>query len=286
MPENVIIQKNLPRENQLLFLGTEQLPGVQDVRMDFGPPVAPFNFLGAQSVRHMPQGERIGNVNISTLSISDDILLPFTGNTGTNGYILRERTNSVDNLSFISGYLTNYSASYSVSQPLQISATFSTYGNIGKLTSFPSHLQNDLNVIAGGQSNRILKIPGPGSISLSLSDFTTNRVLAYDLSISVPRKPIYSFGNSTPDRVEIIWPLEVNCNFDIEVNDYSATTINDFPVNPKNQNLTITVNAFDTNDPITTYQFNDLMLISESHSAAVNGVQMVRLGYQGFIAKV
>ena len=127
---DVIKQDRITRESQRFFLGTGEVVGNQSVNFSYDSSFQPLQYLGAGSTKFSPAGPMVGSVSVSTLLISDDQLLQFTGNFGTNGFLLRSRTNTNENVSFVSGYLTSYTSRCSIGQIPEIGANFSVFGNI------------------------------------------------------------------------------------------------------------------------------------------------------------
>jgi len=284
MPNDIIAQGRVTKENQRLFINSTEIPGVQNTQLNYQINATPLKHLGLSGIQYIPRGPQVGNVSISTLLISDDQFLQYTGNVGFNGYVVRSKSNTTNNFSFTSGYLTSYSSRCAIGQIPQIEANISVLGNIGQLSSSESAaVSTDLTNIAASNSNLLLKIADPGSINIDLGDFNTNRCISYDLNINVPRNPIYIQGQQAPIKVETNWPIEVNCNFTAEVDDYTPKTLNDFPESPKKRNITITLKDLDTAANIVNYGFSGMQLIGENYSSNNDGPVTMSLNYQGFI---
>ncbi len=276
-----MVQGRITKENQKFFLDSEQIPGVQTYRAEYSTNAQPLKYLSAQSFIHAPQGTSRGGVSLNANLISDDLILPYTGDFGCNGFLLQSRDDSTENFSFISGYLTSYTTRYTFGQLPDINAEFLVLGDIGRVDvgGMPNNAQVQLNTIYTGKSNLVMKIPGPGGVSINLDDFTTNRVIGYDISIAVARNAVYKLGQREPAAVRILYPITMTCNFQIEMNDYVAKSSFSYPCAPKVQNLNISVRSFAGYDTIVSYSMPDALLTSESTSASAKGNRIINAEY-------
>jgi hypothetical protein len=281
----------ITKESQRLFISDQEIPGVQNVRGDYTLSAPTLKYIGLRNAEFSLDGPQVGNFGVSTLLISQDFFLKYTGQSGFNGYVLKSKPtlhmigeNNVDNFSFNSGYLTSYSSRCSVGEIPQIDVNFNVLGNIGRLSSMESNdINNDLNNISQKNSNIPLKIISPGSITLSLDEINTNRILNYDLSININRNSIYSLGDKKPIKVEINYPIEVNLNFQMEIDRYNVRNLHDFPFNREPKIISININDFNTDENILNYSFNNMLLISEVYNSNVNNNVIVNLSYKGYL---
>lgn len=282
MGNPVVIPTRITKENQRFFLNTTEIPGIQSFRGGYNVPYQPMVYLGESGqVNMLPVGAQAGSFSISTALISNDLWIPLTGNTGFNGYVIQRR-NDIDNtFGFQSGYLTSYTSSYKIGQIPTIEIEAVAFKSAGRISA--ANYAEDFDVITLGETAALLKIPGPGSVTLNLDEFTTNRVLGYDLSILCARNPMYQLGSRIPWAVEINYPIEVQCNFQIDLSDYQPKNVTDFPFSTVTKNLTLTVKTFDTDAVITTYAFNNLKLESEQYEATVDNSVKMNLQYKTFM---
>lgn len=286
MPNNYIQKSNTKRENQHFFLNTTEIFGIQNIEASYSQNVFPLKFIGMGKPVMVPDGPLKSQCNLECLAINSDPFIRLTGNTGFNGYIVKGRDNTNENFSFTSGYLTSYNSKCSIGEIPQIGAAFTVFGNMGRLNSGESsYVSGQLATISGGSSSLSMAVAGPGSITLNLDDFLTNRVLSYDLSINVNRNAIYPLGTRAPTAVEINYPIEILVNFQFAMNDYVPQNLYSFPLTPKVKNLSLVLRAFDTNNLITSYVFNDLFLTDESQSAGTDGSSaVINASYRGYIS--
>lgn len=285
--DNLIQAGRVSRERSRFFLNGVEVPGVQSTQTQYQINLTPLKYLGMDCLATYPKGIQSANFQLSHLVISDDVFLQFTGNGGFNGYLLKDSGNLADNFSFTSGYLTSYSSKCSIGQIPEISVSVVALGNAGRISSGES-----LKTLQEFQGMKFaplsfpLKVAGPNNIQINLDDFNTNRVLSYNLDVNVQRNPIYSLGNRFPVDVQINWPIEVVCGFRIDVNDYKAHSMRDFPCLPIVKDLTVSLLEYSGSNTVISYNFKDAFLVGESYETNVNENSIIaNLTYKTFITR-
>ncbi len=159
----------------------------------------------------------------------------------------------------------------------QMSAGLRFYDNAGQIKT--AQLNNlsisELNIISTSDyslSTNVINVPTFASVNVILNENLTNRIKEFSISLNINRIPIYNCGNKKPKRVDLIYPIDANVSFTIEVSPlYSGTSFRDFPKNSQVQNVSIQVNDYSGNKNITNYQLNDMNLISENYITNVDG---------------
>lgn len=283
MPNEYSILDRYRRENQYVFLNSGQVPGIQSISFenDFG--AQPITFVGLNYVNLAPNQAQEGRSRIDRLIIDGvDHFKPFTGNSGFNLYVLKDSRNPTDNIGFTSGYIVNYTTRCSLGQIPRTELGIISFGNLGKI---PSGESNDtsgqfINIQTSTETKDV-KIPGPGSVSLTLNnDFVVNRLLSYDISINIDRKPIYALGDRYPISIETNYPIDINATFAFDLANYSGYTIRDFPGNPKTGNLILLVKDFNNDSLIQDFRFSGVTLVYESYTTDIDGNVMVNARYR------
>jgi len=283
MPNHFIAKPNTKRENQRFFLNTKEVFGIQDIVLNYQQNLIPLKFIGMGEPVIVPNGPIQGQCNVETSVVNADDYLYLTGHTGFNGYLVKSRTENTENFAFVSGYLTNYNSSCSIGDIPTVGLSFVVFGNIGRLTASESaQVSTQLTQINNGSSSFDHAIAGPGSITLNLNDFTTNRVLSYDLNVNVNRNAIYPLGTRIPSAVEINYPIEVILGFDFAVNNYTPSNLYKSPLTPRVENVQLTLKNYKTNATLLSYNFQELFLISESYRASTEGHSIVSATYRAY----
>lgn len=284
-----ITNSRIRREGQLLFLGTENILGVQSININPEIEAVPLKYIGMKTntVNMFPDEQQNGTINIQSLLINKDFFIQYTGNSLVNGYILKQQNNLDDKYVFTSGYMSNYNCKYSVNQVPTVSVTFVS-PNVGKIASgqLTTFQNNQLNTIRiTNYSTGLYRVPNIGSITLNLSDpnFVSNRVLTFEIDISPNKTPIYNMGNREPVDIRLITPLEVTLTFDIEASSYNFGNIQQFPQIKDIDNITIQVKDYSNNEQICSYGISGANLIKESYGIGIDNNLICNLTYKGYL---
>ncbi len=266
------------KESQKFFISNNQISGVQSCNFQYNNALAPLKFLGQNSGCFIQAGTQIGKLSVKNLVISNNIWLQYTGTSGINAYIIEDTLNpGTKNFGCVSGWLTSYNNRCSIGQIPEESVSIDTYHNLGFIQSGESAavLADFTNIMNGTIGTSPLSIVSYGSISLTLNEFQTNRVNSYNLSIEVPRNPIYCLGTGVPIDVKVNFPVRVNCEFQYEISDYTGLNMRSYPSKTKIQDITLILNDYLTNTPITTFGLNAMTLMSESFNMDVSSNRAV-----------
>jgi len=270
----------LTKENQLVFIGSTQLRGVQNASLDYQTNSVQGSYLGNYDVSIGAVGAQVGRVSLSTELISSDILIQYTGESPINGFLLKNKNNSNENYSFTSGFLSSYTSTASVGDTPKIDASFEVFGNIGRITPAEA---SDFSSIAVS-SPPVLNIPNTKDISLSINDFNTNQVISYEININVNRRADFAISDKYPRRVRTNWPIEILVTLVVDASEYKAYSLRDFPLNSSTKNISISLlNSAD--EIMTSYSFSDMVLSSERYSANTNSKSTVTITYKSFMGK-
>lgn len=272
------------REEQRFFVQTREVLGIQSIRGSYSFNRVPLKHLGMHDVSGMVRGPQISQILIAGTVVTEDQFLAWTGNSGFNGYIVRSSTNTGENYSFTSGYLTNYNSRCSIGQIPQYSAEISVFGNIGRfLTSESTQVASNLaDIVASATTPASLSIAGPGTIAINLDEFTSNRVLSYDLNLTIPRNASYCLGQRTPLDVQRIVPMEIDFRFTLDADTYVPRTMRNFPGTEVVQNLSLILRQYNSSYAIMSFSFNNMKLQEESYSSEINNNVNISLLYKGY----
>jgi hypothetical protein len=291
MPES-LSNSRVTSDKQILFINREKICGAQSIQASIPTTASPLHFANIYTSRtsFIPVGEQVGDVSIDAILINKDYFLRYvTGNHLVNGYVLKAQNNSTDNYSFLSGYFTRYTCQYSDSQPTpQITTNIRVINNLGKIAtgSFATHQIQDLNFISTGNfTNNSPLIPHIGSISLGIDDFNSNRVSAFNISVNTNKVPVYNMGSRSPKRVDLIYPIEVQCSFTFELGDYTIPFMRNYPSSAPKQieNLNLQVNDYSNGSGIITYSFQNLILTNTTYGTSVDGNVIINTVFEGHI---
>lgn len=266
------------KENQHFFIGTGEVFGIQSVDASFSAPVEELKFMGMDECVLIPNGPNVGEFSISQFLITDDLFLQYTGELAVSGYLLKSKTDYSQNFSFTSGYLTSYSIQCGIGTVPEVRATIQSFGKIGNIQT------SDVPAsIANSPTDFDLKIADPGSISINIDEFSTNRVTSFDLSISAERTPIYQVGGRTPIEVKTNYPLPVSLSFQIEVDDYDYMNGDEYICSEVPQDIQITIKDFETQTNLQVFNLKKMKKVSESILSEISNNTSLNIQYRGYI---
>jgi hypothetical protein len=282
MASKVHNQSRIRRENQRFFVNGTEIFGVQSVNTAFNTNLQPIRHLGMDDeVKVFPVGEQVGQVDISSSFLTNDFFINHTGSAAINGVLLEDLAATGDNFAFTDAYLTNYSTSCSIGSIPEIHASYVVYGNMGNLEESDGILPA-LGSAQLSDGNFPLTIVGHDSIEITLSEKAGNRILSYGVDISVGRRPQYILGDRYPKTVKLNNPVEINCNFQMEIDEFDAYNMRDYPCTERVENIRIKLKDFRTDEVVQNFYFPTMLLVSQSRETSVNGNVLVNLGYRGF----
>lgn len=288
MAENQI-NTRIRAGEQLIFINTGKIVGLQDISItkNFGAGTLSYLGIGNNRFVKIPVAEQSASVSINGYLINNDYLIGMTGSQPANLFILKSQQNINDNYCLLSGYLNTYSSRYSIGAPSQISATMTFYGNVGNVPtgSLDSNSYLQLSQISSNSyTDNISLISNGSSVSLTLDEYSTNRVIDCSVNISTNRVPIYNLGRRRLLLNKLIYPLNVDCSFSFEIaKNYIDDDLLDFPQSPKVQNISISVSDYLNGSGIASYSFSDMTLINESKTINVDGNTIISVSYNGLI---
>lgn len=282
MPNNITDKFRVTREDYNFFINSTPISGVQTASISYQNTLTPLKFISQSTGIYINRGVQESSASVSAFLVNKDYFIELTGNTGFNGYLIRNVTAPEQyNFSFTSGYLTSYSTRCSIGEIPQINASFLIYGNVGQFGSGEStFVSGDFGGFVQPSIGSGINVAGYSDINLTLNDFNTNRVLSYSLEINVPRASVYKVGSRLPIAVNYNPPIEANLNFQYEIDNYSGSRMRDYPNTIKTDNVTIIINAPNTSTALATYAFSGMTLANETIDVGVDGAATINAAYR------
>jgi len=281
----------ITRGEQRFFLNETEVNGVQSVQIGYNLGGQPTKFLGGLAgVDNHPVGgvDASARVDMLMMNVGDDPFYQFTGNRGFDGYVIKDsldmrgdsaKDNASYNFSFKSGYLSSYSTSWALGGLPQISADIQIFNKAGRLT-----MHDIPSAIIGQNQTSARAIPDPGAVDITLmDDLSSNRLISYSVSVSCQRSPKFFLGSRYASFINLVSPVVVSCDFQIEVDDYLAYNVDSYPCDTVKKDLTINIKEKSTDNLLRTYAFPNLQLTAENYQVGVNGNAMVNAKYAGYI---
>jgi hypothetical protein len=289
--ETIYSNSRIGHENQLIYLDTERLIGVQSVSLTNNYGLSPVSYvgIGSKELNDIPNSELSSTFNLSTYLINKDYFWNLTtGNGSTDMFILRSVTDRASTYSILSGYFTDFSCRYSIGNVPEISTTFTSLSNAGPIPSseIPADTNAKLLIIALSNPSITgnLAIPFGNSISLGIADFTTNRVQSFTLSAQSSKIPVYNMGIKTAQKIEH-QSTKIFLDVSFTMSTYQMNILRSGgSINGVIRSLNLIAGDYsNTGNIVAQYKINNLVLTNEAYSAEVNGDVLVSQSYSSKI---
>jgi|TARA_R100000458_G_scaffold25984_1_gene23409 hypothetical protein len=243
-----------------------ELSGIESLDIGYSNSAKTVNPLGySKGVTAVGQATS-QEVSFSRYLIYDDPILDFTGQE-----VMRGSINYDNNIAygFESGYLTSYSVNCAVGSVPKVNASFVVYDELRS------------GVSASGTASTAILIPNQGSITATCDNSTTNRVLGFDYSIQVTKKPYYTIGRESPIEVKHIDPVNYTASVQMEVDDALMESGYSFLDQGKEgKSLSFTVKGRD-GTTLQSLTIPRASLVSEQVNSSSNGSLRLTLNYVG-----
>ncbi len=282
----------LTQGQQRFFVNSQEIPGVQSVVASYQNNAVPALHLGNQTFRTIPDGVPNASISVNRYVFTQDYFIGMTGQTGFNGALINTRNNAVAgsarNFTFVSGYMNSYRLTLGLDGIPQTNTNFVVFNQFGGLNAITDNkFLPDLNNIQTNLYSESLKIPAPWTVDINIdNNFSTNRVQSLDLQISPNFTPLYSFGDRYPKRVEINYPIEVSLTYRVEIDEFRADQLNNYPENRNTRNVELILRSHDLSETISAYRFSNLELLSETYTAGVGNNIFLDGVYRGFLGRI
>jgi hypothetical protein len=260
------------------YIGSQRISGVNSIDISYSNDAQIIKPLGYSQGVTVHNNDSKKNISISRdFILSKDALdsrdyfidrfLDYTTTKIVSGAI------DYENKSYIfDGYMTNYSVNFAVGSPPKSNVNIVAYTAMFSGAN-PSRSPSIYDLT--------LQPPKQGDISIVCDNYSSNRVIGFDYSITSNKKPIYSIGSTSPSIVEFIPPLEYSATVQIEVDDAFMQNSQYFLTNKQNKNVYLSVYNEEKTLEIIRFSVPKASLVSEQLSASADGVLKLTLSYIG-----
>lgn len=277
---------------QQIYLNTGRLNGINEIKISPSLGNAPMNYIGIQNkpLNLITNIEQYIDVTINSNLVDYDPFIQFTGTDCFNMFIMQNQGSLNDAYSLVSGYLNSYSLKFSVGQPVQISAGMRFVKDAGQIPTgiMDSGAYNQLVQIPNNiyeDSQHKYHIPTFHSTVLTLNEIQTQRVIDASIDFKIARIPIYNIGNKTPNKINIVYPIKVNCVFSFEINQgYSGIEVQSIPANQEIQNISFALYEYNNSGyNVSNYILNNMTCIDEKREISTDKNVLVTKEFAGYI---
>lgn len=243
-----------------------ELSGIESLEVGYQSNSNVLAPLGSKAGLTTIGGATSQSVSFSRYLIYEDPVLDFTGATE----VMRGSFNYNNNASygFNSGYLNSYSVNCAVGSVPKVNASFTVY----------DEMKSGIN--ASGTTTTNVLIPSQGSITATCDNSTTNRVIGFDYSLSITKKPYYTVGLETPIEVKHIDPIQYSASVQIEVDDIFLESGFNFLTGRENRTVSFAIKGRD-GTTLQNLSIPNASLVSEQLSSSSDGAVRLTLNYLG-----
>jgi len=251
------------------FVSGQELSGVESLDIGYTNSAKTTKPLGYSRGITTIGGATNQTVSFSRYLIYDDPLLDYTGSKPISGSLNYDNNASYG---FTDGYLTEYSVNCAVGAVPKVNANIVVYDEMQSGASASGTVATDIY------------IPSQGSISATCDNTTTNRVIGFDYSLSISRKPYYTIGSESPVEVKLIEPIEYRSSVQLEVDDVFLESGYSFLATGKDggnaRTVSFTIQGRNGN-ALQSLSIPNAALVGEQLSASADGGMRLTLNYIG-----
>lgn len=280
----VIFQDSVVGGEQQIFVNNRPVSNAQNFSASYKIPSINSSFLGENTSFSLPDGRVEGQVSITSLLLEQDYMLPLTGNLGINGFLLNNKSDKMlDSFSFVSGYLTSYSHSYSIDSPPTVSVDFQVFKSIGPISeSSDQIIINELNLLSY-TSTGIFNEVSIGCALVDLTGLDNCPLTSYSINASTPRIPIYPINKRSPSHVFLDDSANLTVSLSFERSDYGLFNNSNYPLSKPIEDISISLYN-KSGQPYNEYLFTDMILDSTSLNSTPTNPNIISLVYRKKIA--
>lgn len=255
--------------DQRLIINQQIISGVTNFNGNFDIPFENVDVLGGNFASSI-QGESSRNISFSRFLIQSDPLKYLTGNFACNGFVSYKN----NSFGFRSGYMTNYSASCSLGNIVEITTDFVVYGNIGGGVE---------EAILPSQNTNNIYVANAGSIVINANEGTTNRIVSFDYNVNCERIPFFILGSRDPSHVMLKKPSIAELTITLEIDDYESSNIQNLLCTPNIQNLQIDLKNCNKTQTIESFSMPNARLISTNYTSSTSESTSIEMLFRSFL---
>ena len=248
------------------YIGGQKVVGLEDLNIAYSNSSKVLNPLGFERGIMLSNAPTEQKVSLSRHLTFSDPILGYTGGALMSGSIHY----GANVYGFKSGILDEYMVNCAVGTIPKVGTNFTVY----------DEMVVDANA-SGSTATPSIYIPDQGSISIVCDNYTTNRVVGFDLTISRSNMPIYKIGDKLPSEIVSTLPLSYSATVQIDVDDAVLANAWNFLENKSDKQVSLTVKSKDKTQTILSLNLPNPSLVSESLSSNADGGVKLVLNYIG-----
>jgi len=284
---------------ELVFLEGSGLRGVQSVDTRFDIPFEPIAFGGNRfESAILKDSKPTTSFGIDSLIVNSGELDPIVGmplwDSPISG-VLHAQADPlegdpgpapINDWSFTSGYILNYSSSCTVAEVATTSCEIRVFGDVHNVR--PDNLFPETGKVDA--SNQFINIAKAGDITLiNVTGQDSNRVQSYNYNLTINRLDVDKLGGNYRNHIhDIIYPIEVELSFVIDVDDIEAPLLSGLLCNPDLDDITIQLGDCSIPDsgPIRSFIVENPILVAMEETVSIGDALQAQLTYKSYIGDV
>lgn len=251
------------------FIDGKKVIGIEDLSITYSNSPKIFNPLGPTNGVTLSSGPTTQQASFTRNMLFDDPLLAYTGMLTASGSFHY----GANIYGFKSGSLNEYMVNCAVGTVPKITTNFSIYDEMVSSTKNASGAISPPTVYPVDQ----------GSISIICDNYTSNRVVGFDLAVSKKEAPIYRVGNKNPVEIVLVEPLSFSATVQIDVDDAVLKNAWHFLDEKSNKTVSLSVKSKDKTQDLFYMPIPNASLISETLTSNGNGGVKLTLNYIGHL---
>ena len=272
------------RENQRLFFDGGEVHGVQSATLEWDNQLNLLRHVGMYNRPRaiLPFGPGRSSFSASTYICEVNSISAF--GTLYNGVVVQNVSDTSNNYGFVSGMLSSYTTRCSVGTIPQSDYEFEIFGQAGLISTADSpHIASQFALINAASNNFSPIITGPGTLSINLNDFTTNRLQSIQITQTAKNTPQYIVGQRMPIRIDTDGTQQFNVSLTFEPDTYIPKKLWDFPCDSSYQSIIMNIYHY-INPTSSMYLFSSsfMRLNSESYNISVDSNLQTVLNFKGW----
>lgn len=236
--------------NQNLFINTEMVSGLSRLNLSYDTNIIPSFNINDSGINYIASQPIRANLGLGLFSNQNDPFINYTGSRIFSGKL--EYGNRY--IIFESGALNSYQIRYSKYTPVESAINATIYGEIGRLTG-------NYNIKNYSQN---LPIYNFHYVDIDLDEFDSNLADSFELSINCNRNEIYEIGSYMPTDIQLIYPIAINLNCNLEIDEFNYENIRNIIDKPTVRNININFKNLAATNTVKKITLNNLMLVNKN----------------------
>jgi hypothetical protein len=257
------------KQNQNVYLNGQFISGVQSLGVSYDTNIAPSLALGDTGFNYLVNNQNKSSISLEYVPLNIDPILSFTGEStisGSLGYADKY-------INFNSGYLTRYNIKASIDNPVVCRADIDVYGKFAQETGIRTNNSINYNITPYDLCYT----------DITLNEVLTNRLNSFEMNILTSRIPQYNIGEYYPTQVIIEYPIRIDFNFELDIDNYIMPNIKSFLLNEDIRSIQITFKNYSTLNNILSFNFGNVIKNNESLNINVSDNGKASIAFSTYI---